>query len=97
MLIREPDKNPTAVERLSCIEAFYPELKHAVEQLEKQVYPTNNDDDVVIRLGALEQREEVPAYVNSSPLPENWKDSSDVESDVGLIDSIQRNADFAQF
>jgi hypothetical protein len=33
-------------------------------------------------------------YLDSSPLPLNLVDSSDVESDAGFIDSIQRNADF---
>ena len=34
---------------------------------------------------------------DSSPPPPVYVDSSDVESDAGSIDSIQRNADFVDF
>jgi hypothetical protein len=36
-------------------------------------------------------------YLDSSPPPPNYIDSSDVESYAGSIDSIQRNADFVAF
>lgn len=36
-------------------------------------------------------------YLDSSPPPPNLVDSSDVESNAGSTDSIQRNADFVSF
>ena len=45
-------------------------------------------DDIVILLGPLQQRDKVEDYLDLSLLPPNLVDSSDVESDTGLIDSI---------
>ena len=39
----------------------------------------------------------VKEYLDSSPPPPEYQDSSDIESDLGSIDSIQRNADFILF
>ena len=41
--------------------------------------------------------EDVLDYMDSSPPPPNYIDSSDIESDAGSLDSIQRNADFVRF
>ena len=54
-------------------------------------------EDVVFRLEASQQNEEVQEYLDSSlPLPD-YIDSSDVESHTSSLDSIQANADFVQF
>jgi len=52
---------------------------------------------VIIRLEASQQKEDVLDYIDSSPLPLNYINSSDIESDTGSLDFIQRNADFVQF
>jgi hypothetical protein len=36
-------------------------------------------------------------YIDSSPPPPDFIDSSDIESDAGSLDSIQQNADFVAF
>jgi ABC-type transporter lipoprotein component MlaA len=52
---------------------------------------------VQFRLGPIQGRDDVGNYLDSSPPPLNYIDSSDVESNTRSIDSIQRNADFVQF
>jgi hypothetical protein len=106
--IREPDKEPTTYEKIKTTEEFYPELVQQIRELEAQVgrdqgqdqgqdQGDGDEDDVIIRLEALQQKEEVLDYMDSSPPPPNYVDSSDVESNAGSLDSIQRNADFVQF
>jgi hypothetical protein len=79
-----------------------PELVQAVNEAKAQNARTilRDDDDVVFRLGDSQEKENIPDYVDSSPPPRNLRslvDTSDVESDGGSIDSIQRNADFVAF
>jgi hypothetical protein len=102
--IREPDKEPTTYEKIKTTEEFYPELVQQIRELEAQVgrdqgqdQGDGDKDDVIIRLEASQQKEEVLDYMDSSPPPPNYVDSSDVESNAGSLDSIQRNADFVQF
>lgn len=102
--IREPDKEPTAYEKIKTTEEFYPELVQQIRELEAQVgrdqgqdHGDGDEDDVIIRVEASQQKEEVLDYIDSSPPPPNYIDSSDVESNAGSLDSIQRNADFVQF
>jgi hypothetical protein len=96
--VREPDKQPTQIETLMCTAEYYPELVQAVNEAKAQNARTilRDDDDVVFRLGDSQEKENIPDYVDSSPPPRNLRslvDTSDVESDAGSIDSIQRNAD----
>jgi hypothetical protein len=96
--IREPDKHPTELERLSMTKEFYPELLQQVkeaEQYQKMLQDQGNDLEII--LGYQYPKDEVGDYLDSSPPPPNLVDSSDVESDAGSIDSIQRNADFVAF
>jgi len=100
LVIREPDKAPTTQETLRCTEEGYPELLHIVRQLEREVYQGDIDDtNITIKVGDSQEQEEVPPtqYLDSSPPPPNLVDSSDIDSDVGSIDSIQNNADFIGF
>jgi hypothetical protein len=52
--IREPDKNPTDLEKMQLTEEFYPGLVQNIRELEKQVGPQINnrdgDNDVVVIL-----------------------------------------------
>jgi hypothetical protein len=99
--IREPDKNPTDLEKIQLTEEFYPGLVQNIRELEKQVVlqikDDGGDDDVVVILERSQKKEDVPDYLDSSPPPPNLIDSSDVESTAGSMDSIQRNADFVPF
>jgi hypothetical protein len=99
--IREPDKNPTDLEKMQLTEEFYPGLVQNIRELERQVGPQikdrDSDDDVAVILEHLQKKEEVLDYLDSSPPPPNLIDSSDIESNAGSIDSIQRNADFIPF
>ena len=52
---------------------------------------------MVITIVLLQVKEDVPNYIDSSPPPLNYINSSDVESNAGSIDSIQRNANFVSF
>jgi hypothetical protein len=102
--IREPNKEPTVYEKLKTTEEFYPELVQQIRELEAQ-FGTDQDqdqgdsdeDDVIIRLEASQRKEDVLDYIDSSLPPPNYIDSSNIESDAGSLDSIQRNADFVQF
>ncbi len=88
--IQEPGKNPTDIEKLRCTEEYYPELLQqfrGAERYQKML------QDLEIVLGPL-KKEDVGDYIDSSPPPPDLIDSSDVESDTGSIDSIQRNANF---
>jgi hypothetical protein len=71
------------------------EQKKARDEVQDQ--GDGDEDDVIIRLEASQQKEEVLDYIDSSPPLPNYVDSSDVESNAGSLDSIQRNADFVQF
>jgi hypothetical protein len=104
--IREPDKEPTVIKKLTITEEYYPELVLKIQQLESkvggqiqvQVYSnSDSNDDIIVIVERLLKKEEVLDYLDSSPLLPNLVDSSDVESNTGSIDSIQRNADFVQF
>jgi hypothetical protein len=57
----------------------------------------SDDEEVEINIGDVNGDREVLFIPNSSPLPPVYVDSSNVESDTGLIDSIQRNANFVDF
>jgi hypothetical protein len=94
--IREPDKEPTAYEKMKTTEEFYLELVQQIQELEAQDQDNGDEDNVVIRLEASQQKEEVLDYIDSSPPLPNYIDSSDIESNAGSIDSIQRNADFVR-
>jgi hypothetical protein len=48
----------------------------------------NGGGEVEITIRDVDGDEEVLFLPDSSPLPPNWIDSSDVESDAGSIDSI---------
>jgi len=98
MPFREPDKNPTQLEQVRCTEEYYPELVQQVRELERhQKTLQDQEEDVQFRLGPIQERDDVGNCLDSSPPPLNYVDSSDVESNAGSIDSIQRNADFVQF
>ena len=100
--IWEPDNNPTVVEQASLLRDFYPELVQQINELKaQQDYPTqldlttnDNDDNVVITTTlVIYEKDVVDDIPNSSPLPPDLINSSNVES----IDSIRRNADFVAF
>lgn len=106
--IREPDKRPTLLEAAKCTEDFYPELQQVIKELRSQQQPParlqtpnsdgDSDGDVTIRTEAVTyERDVVGDYLDSSPPPPDYIDSSDVESNAGSIDSIARNADFIAF
>jgi hypothetical protein len=82
-------------------EEFYPGLVQNIRELEKQVglqiKDNGGDDDVVVILERSQKKEDVPDYLDLSPPPPNLIDSSDVKSTAGLMDSIQRNANFVPF
>jgi len=94
---REPDKNPTALEKMRCTDEFYPKLVQQIRELKSHQDQGISSSDVVFKLGDSQEKEDVPDYLDSSPPPPNLIDSSDVESTAGSIDSIQRNADFIHF
>jgi hypothetical protein len=103
--IREPDKEPTQLELATCTEEHYPELILAIQQIEAliasqapiDIEGEGDGDDDGIRIMVVRRRSLVPDYKDSSPPPPVLVDSSDIESDAGSIDSIQRNADFVSF
>ena len=82
-----------------CTTEYYPELVQAVREtkahLAQYTLGDDNDrDDIVLRLGDSQEKENVPDYMDSSPPLYNLVESSDVESHASSIDSIQKNADF---
>jgi hypothetical protein len=83
--------------------AVYPALQTALleqEVLLKRVQGEQGDSDgeeVQITIRDVDRDKEVLFIPDSSPPPPNWIDSSNVESDAGSIDSIQRNVDFVGF
>jgi hypothetical protein len=96
--IRQPDKDPTALEQELCTPEGHPGLLQAVRQAQVYIDSNDGDGEVTIRVGNSQGVEAVQDYMESSPppLPE-LQDSSDVESHAGSIDSIARNADFISF
>jgi len=87
----------------------YPDLQLAVNQftaclnnlapsrLEAPNTFIDEDEDLLINtVERRRQREVVGEYLDSSPPPLNYKDSSDIESNGGSSDSIQANADFVE-
>jgi hypothetical protein len=103
--IREPNKNPTAIELARCREDFYPELEQQVREFKNHQEPPHqispqddDDDDVVITITGtlIVEKDVVGEYIDSSP-PLDYQDLSDDESNAGSIDSIPRNADFVSF
>jgi hypothetical protein len=102
--IRQPDKNPTVLESMKITEDFYPVLQLAVQQLEKEkkdddilINPAlldQDDNNLILQLGDSQEKEEVLDYIDSSLLYPQYIDLSDIESNTGSIDSIQRNTDF---
>ena len=97
--IREPDKNPTAYEKGTCTSEAYPGLVQQIRELEarEQHLDRHRDSEpgeVVFRLERSRVRDEVEEYIESSPPPPVLQDSSDVESNAGSLDSIERQADF---
>ncbi len=98
MPIREPDKNLTQLERLRCTEEYQEDLLQQVKEAEQyQKMLQDQEDNMVIILGPSQQRDKVGDYIDSSPPPPDFIDSSDIESDAGSLDSIQQNADFVAF
>ena len=103
LYICKPDKEPTQLELATCTEEHYPELILAIQQIEALIASQapvdieGNSDNDGIRIIVVRQRSPVPDYKDSSPPPPVLVDSSDIESDVGSVDSIQRNADFVSF
>jgi hypothetical protein len=101
--IRQPDKNPTPQEAYLLTSAAYPALQTALleqEALLKRVQGeqgVGDDEEVEITIGDVDGDREVPFILDSSPPPSVYIDSSDVESDTGSIDLIQRNTDFVEF
>ena len=85
---REPDKNPTDLEKMRCTEDFYPKLVQQIRELQSYQQLQDQEDDVVFKVGPSQERENVLDYLDLSPPPPNLVDSSDVESDAGSIDSI---------
>lgn len=100
--IRQPDKQPTELERIRCTNEYYEGLLQVVRELEA-VEPQGTqeeeeeDNRVFFRLQQQAYRDEVGDYPPSSPPQRHLVDSSDIESDAGSLDSIQRNADFIAF
>jgi len=102
-LIREPNKYPTIIEWARYKEDFYPDLQLMVRQLTASLsnlapdrleapntfININGDKDVVINTTEQKhQKERVGEYINSSPPPLIIPDSSDIESNMGSINSI---------
>jgi hypothetical protein len=91
--IREPDKDPTAEEKLLTIDEGHAGLVQVIKELEQLVPLEVKEDrevDIFTQTVVIEEEEEeVPEYRESSPL-----NQSDVESMADSIDSIQNNADF---
>ena len=96
--IREPDKNPTPDEAERCTDKGYPELVAQIGQLETDLYHSDSDDDSVeFILGPpAPARVQIPDYLDSSPPPPVLRDSSDIESIAGSIDSIQGQMEFLE-
>ena len=67
-------------------------LKHV--QREQGV---GDGEEVEINIGDVNGDREVPFIPDSTPPLPVYVDSSDVESDAGSIDSIQRNTNFVGF
>jgi hypothetical protein len=81
--------------RTRIIQSFLLQQVKEAEQYQKMLQDQGNDLEII--LGYQYPKDEVGDYLDSSPPPPNLVDSSDVESDAGSIDSIQRNADFVAF
>jgi hypothetical protein len=83
--------------------AAYPALQIALleqEALLKRVQGeqgVGDGEEVEITIGDVNGDKKVLFIPDSSPPPPVYVDSSNVKSDAGLIDSIQRNADFVDF
>jgi hypothetical protein len=101
--IRQLDKNPTLYKAYLLTPAAYPALQIALleqEALLKRVQGeqgVGDDEEVEIIIRDVNRDEKVLFIPDSSPPLLVYVDSSDVESDIGSIDSIQRNADFIDF
>jgi hypothetical protein len=80
-----------------CTAEYYPELVQAVRESKAHLAQYALGDDIILRLGDSQEKENVPDYMDSSPPLCNLVESSDVESHASSIDSIQRNADFVAF
>jgi hypothetical protein len=83
--------------------AAYPALQIALNEQEallKRVQGEEGDGDgeeINITIGDVDGDGEVPFIPDSTPPPPIYVDSSNVESDAGSIDSIQRNTNFVEF
>jgi hypothetical protein len=101
--IRQPDKNPTPTEAYLLTPVAYPGLQTALleqEALLKHVQReqgVGDGEEVEINIGDVNGDREVPFIPDSTPPLPVYVDSSDVESDAGSIDSIQRNTNFVGF
>jgi hypothetical protein len=101
--IRQPDKDPTELEKLKLTDEFYPEYILQIQQLKQQLdgllwvhdSGVNNEDWVGISTQkSLVEREFIPGnLLESSPPRDILIYSSDVES-YQEIDSIADQADF---
>ncbi|KAF5202127.1 Transposase protein, partial [Thalictrum thalictroides] len=97
--IRDPEKKPTVLEQSLCTEEAFPELLVQVQEARSQARFVEVEKDLLVRLGD-HYEEVIRDYEDSEPEPEDYstlKDSSDVESDSGSIDSIANQADFMPF
>jgi hypothetical protein len=81
----------------------YPALQIALDKQEallKRVQGEEGDSDgeeVNIIIGDVNGDREVLFIPNSTPLPPIYVDSSNIESDAGSINLIQRNTNFIEF
>jgi hypothetical protein len=101
--IRQPDKDPTELEKLKLTDEFYPEYILQIQQLKQQLdgllwvhdSGVNNEDWVGISTQKSPvEREFIPGnLLESSPPRDILIDSSDVES-YQEIDLIADQADF---
>ncbi|KAH9214721.1 hypothetical protein DL95DRAFT_409096 [Leptodontidium sp. 2 PMI_412] len=95
---REPDKSPNPLEAFKKTPEGHPEYLHIVLQLQKEYNRELEGEEVQFRLGDTHPQEGVGIkYIESSPPPPVYVESSNVDSDEGSIDSITRNADFVAF
>jgi hypothetical protein len=88
--IREPDKDPTAAEKLLTIDEGHEGLVQVIRELERLVplvplEEQDNEVEISTQAGIMEEEEEeeVPDYKDSSPV-----DQLNVESIADSIDSI---------
>jgi hypothetical protein len=86
MLVREPDKTPTAAKKLLITDEGHEGLVQVIRELEQLVpleVEQEDEVDISTQAAVVQEEEEVVEYRESSPV-----DPLDVESIADSIDSI---------